>query len=62
MCIRDSANSKGLRGLRTGGLRIGARDFAISRPRTPSGPAFVGRFGLSAQTGAERTPRELRGS
>eukprot|EP00969_Alexandrium_andersonii_P140825 6228640-Alexandrium_andersonii.AAC.1 len=39
------AKSQGLRGLRLGGLRIGARYFAISRLRTPSRPAFVGRFG-----------------
>eukprot|EP00969_Alexandrium_andersonii_P164370 7264990-Alexandrium_andersonii.AAC.1 len=32
--------SEGLRGLRMGGLRIGARGFAISRPRTPSCPLF----------------------
>eukprot|EP00969_Alexandrium_andersonii_P353020 15438930-Alexandrium_andersonii.AAC.1 len=35
--------------------------FAISRFRTPSIPAFVRRFGISARSGAERTPRELRG-
>eukprot|EP00969_Alexandrium_andersonii_P062867 2768720-Alexandrium_andersonii.AAC.1 len=29
-----------------GGLRIGARCFALSRPRTPSRPAFAGRFGI----------------
>eukprot|EP00969_Alexandrium_andersonii_P294961 13038020-Alexandrium_andersonii.AAC.1 len=60
MCIRDSANSQGLRGLRTGGLRIGACEMAISRPRTRSRPAFVGRFVPSVQRDAERTPRELR--
>eukprot|EP00969_Alexandrium_andersonii_P037785 1656943-Alexandrium_andersonii.AAC.1 len=37
------ANRQGLRGLRIGGLRIGARELAISKPRTPSSPAFVGR-------------------
>eukprot|EP00969_Alexandrium_andersonii_P295238 13051146-Alexandrium_andersonii.AAC.1 len=37
-------------------------------PRNPLGTSrtapfvFVGRFGLSANTGAERTPRKLRGS
>eukprot|EP00969_Alexandrium_andersonii_P025561 1116321-Alexandrium_andersonii.AAC.1 len=35
---------------------------AISRPRTPSRPAFVGRFGSCAKDRAERTPRELRGA
>eukprot|EP00969_Alexandrium_andersonii_P112973 4993507-Alexandrium_andersonii.AAC.1 len=34
---------------------------ATSRLRTPSSPAFVGRFGICAQDRAERTPRELRG-
>eukprot|EP00969_Alexandrium_andersonii_P261146 11545027-Alexandrium_andersonii.AAC.1 len=51
---------QGFRGLRIGGLRIGVRRFALSRPRTPSKPPFVGRFGICARNGAERTPRELR--
>eukprot|EP00969_Alexandrium_andersonii_P025382 1108841-Alexandrium_andersonii.AAC.1 len=53
------ANSKGLRGLRIGELRIGACALAISWPRTPSGPAFVDRFGICARNSAERTPRGL---
>eukprot|EP00969_Alexandrium_andersonii_P129508 5723950-Alexandrium_andersonii.AAC.1 len=32
---RERDNSKGLRALRTGGLQIGAREFAIWRLRTP---------------------------
>eukprot|EP00969_Alexandrium_andersonii_P206581 9126787-Alexandrium_andersonii.AAC.1 len=45
------ANSQGLRGWRIGGLRIGACDFAaISRPRTPSSPAFIGRCGICPTT------------
>eukprot|EP00969_Alexandrium_andersonii_P153318 6779685-Alexandrium_andersonii.AAC.1 len=46
---------------RIGGLRIGAFELAISRPRTPSRPVFAGRFGISTKNGAEHTPRELRG-
>eukprot|EP00969_Alexandrium_andersonii_P082370 3630321-Alexandrium_andersonii.AAC.1 len=41
---------------------FGARYVAISRPRTPSSPVSTGGFGISARNGAERTPRELRGS
>eukprot|EP00969_Alexandrium_andersonii_P078385 3456489-Alexandrium_andersonii.AAC.1 len=44
--------------------RIAALESATSRCcelRTPSGLALVGRFGLCARNGAERTPRELRG-
>eukprot|EP00969_Alexandrium_andersonii_P218608 9655961-Alexandrium_andersonii.AAC.1 len=44
-----------------GGLRIGARVVAISRPRTPSIHIFVARFRLCARDGAERSPRELQG-
>eukprot|EP00969_Alexandrium_andersonii_P370876 15478270-Alexandrium_andersonii.AAC.1 len=56
------ANSQGSRGLRTGGLRIGPRDFAtISRPRTPSVSAFVGRFTTCTKHTPKRTPREFRG-
>eukprot|EP00969_Alexandrium_andersonii_P037250 1632162-Alexandrium_andersonii.AAC.1 len=33
----------------------------ISRLRTPSIPAFVGRFGICAQSGAECNSSELRG-
>eukprot|EP00969_Alexandrium_andersonii_P179892 7951532-Alexandrium_andersonii.AAC.1 len=31
------------------------------RDRTPSIPAFIGGFGICANNGAERTPRELGG-
>eukprot|EP00969_Alexandrium_andersonii_P163269 7217698-Alexandrium_andersonii.AAC.1 len=55
------SKSKGSRGLRIGGLWIGACETAISRPQTPSRPAFVGGSGLSAQKSAERTPPELGG-
>eukprot|EP00969_Alexandrium_andersonii_P180533 7978856-Alexandrium_andersonii.AAC.1 len=55
------AKSKGVRGLRIGGLRIRAREIAISRPRTPSRLAFVGRFGVCANKGAESTSRGLQG-
>eukprot|EP00969_Alexandrium_andersonii_P310115 13704422-Alexandrium_andersonii.AAC.1 len=56
------ANSEGLRGLRIGGLRIGVRDFAISRATlAPSIIHFASGFGISTDCYAERTPRELRG-
>eukprot|EP00969_Alexandrium_andersonii_P139767 6182873-Alexandrium_andersonii.AAC.1 len=51
-----------MRGLRFGGSRIVACDIAISRPRTHSRPVSVGRFGICAESGAECTLRELRGS
>eukprot|EP00969_Alexandrium_andersonii_P309276 13667213-Alexandrium_andersonii.AAC.1 len=55
-------NSRGLRGLWIGGLRIGACDFAISRLLTPSALDFICRFGICARSGAERTRWELRGA
>eukprot|EP00969_Alexandrium_andersonii_P244984 10825401-Alexandrium_andersonii.AAC.1 len=45
MCIRDRS-----KGLRIGGLRIGACEVAIPRPRAPSRPAFVGGFGTVSYT------------
>eukprot|EP00969_Alexandrium_andersonii_P147398 6517850-Alexandrium_andersonii.AAC.1 len=44
------ASSQGLRGLRIGALRIGGRYLAISRLRTLSSPAVVGRFGICAKS------------
>eukprot|EP00969_Alexandrium_andersonii_P302849 13387475-Alexandrium_andersonii.AAC.1 len=45
--------------------RIGGLERAAARlraPRTPlDPPLFVVRFGVCAENGAERTPRELRG-
>eukprot|EP00969_Alexandrium_andersonii_P306087 13530768-Alexandrium_andersonii.AAC.1 len=54
-------NARGLRGLRNAGLRIVAREFAISRLRPPSSPSFVGGVRICARSGAEFTPRKLRG-
>eukprot|EP00969_Alexandrium_andersonii_P008308 361886-Alexandrium_andersonii.AAC.1 len=39
---------------------MGACEWAMSRPRTPSRPSFVGRSGICARNAAERTPQELR--
>eukprot|EP00969_Alexandrium_andersonii_P119907 5301339-Alexandrium_andersonii.AAC.1 len=44
------AKSKGFRGLRICALRVGARERAIARLRTPSSPAFVGGCGICAKT------------
>eukprot|EP00969_Alexandrium_andersonii_P325685 14390281-Alexandrium_andersonii.AAC.1 len=68
MCIRDSCCAGFSPPRATDcadcGLADCGLDLAISRfrdLRTPSRPAFVGRFGISTKNGAERTPRELRG-
>eukprot|EP00969_Alexandrium_andersonii_P122123 5399229-Alexandrium_andersonii.AAC.1 len=59
------ANSKGLRGLRIGGLADCGLESSSWRFRglgPPSRPAFVGRFAICTRNGAEFTPRELGGT
>eukprot|EP00969_Alexandrium_andersonii_P065083 2865251-Alexandrium_andersonii.AAC.1 len=46
---------------RPGGPRIGARDFAISRPRTHSIPALLLRIGVCTNSCTESAHRELQG-
>eukprot|EP00969_Alexandrium_andersonii_P369466 15475206-Alexandrium_andersonii.AAC.1 len=44
-----------------GGLRVGARDLAISRRRTSFMPTFLGSFGIWMLTCAGPTMRSLLG-
>eukprot|EP00969_Alexandrium_andersonii_P116158 5136651-Alexandrium_andersonii.AAC.1 len=54
------AKSKGLRGLRSARIADWSVQLHAFGPSGPSRPAFVGRLGICANNGAERTPRELR--